>query len=128
MTNIQKSDIICKMTLKWQQISTQHAYGQRGKIRYMKKHAKDLKDWYIMQSKCSYRGPILEEPLDVMIDLHFYSNARRDWDNWHKLSMDALEWIVFKDDCQIQNALVRKREKCKYDPKIIITILKHWTL
>ena len=33
--------------------------------------------------------------LEVTICLYFKDNRRRDWDNWHKLSMDALQGIVF---------------------------------
>jgi len=127
-TNIPASSVICTLILKGQQVSTQHAYGQRGRIRYMKKEAKDLKDAYILQARCWYNWSILEEPLDAIIDLTFYSNARRDWDNWHKLSMDSLEWIVFKDDSQLINVLVRKQEKNKLNPNTTITILKYWTI
>lgn len=38
---------------------------------------------------------------------------KSDWDNFHKLSMDALTGIVWADDSQIVEANVRK----EYDPK-----------
>lgn len=108
-----------KITLKGKPVSTQHAYGQRGKIRYMKARARDLKEDYQWQAKQQWKGKPLTGDLAVDIKLFFDTNHRRDWDNWHKISMDSLEGIVFEDDSQIQKAIV---EKCKGEPRIEIII------
>ena len=111
------------ITLLWKPISTQNAYWQRGKIRYMKKNAKDTKASYIIQARSQYRWDILEWDLSISIKLYFPDRRRRDRDNRHKISMDALEGIVYKDDCQIQNADVYK-EFNKENPRIEIIIKK----
>lgn len=111
------------ITLRWRQKSTQHLYGQYGKIRYMKKAAKELKYKYIKQIKEQYSWWILEGDLSVEIHLYFPDKRKRDWDNYHKLSMDAMEDIVYKDDNQIQKALVIKTWD-NVHPRIEIKIQK----
>jgi Holliday junction resolvase RusA-like endonuclease len=108
-----------KIVLLWKPQSTQNSYGQRGKIRYMKKEAKEVKIYYIEQIQEQYKWPVIEWPVIVSIDLYRSNNLRRDRDNRHKISMDAMEWIVFKDDTQIQQAIVTKH---KWDERIELTI------
>lgn len=82
-------------------ISTQNAYWMRGKIKYLKKEARETKEDYIRQAKTQYNWLILENNMLVLIHLYFWDKRRRDWDNWHKISMDALQGIVYKDDTQL---------------------------
>lgn len=107
--------------LEGKPISTQHIYGQRGKIRYMKKEGKELKESYQWQVKSQWKKPMIEGDCEVEIDLYFGDRRRRDWDNWHKLTMDALEGIVIKDDSQIQRAIVNKKYD-KSNPRVEIKI------
>lgn len=109
------------IVLKGNPISTQHAYGQRGKIRYMKKVAKDLKRSYQFQAVEQWKEKPLEVKLEVAILLFFKDKRKRDWDNWHKLSMDALTGIVWEDDSQIQKAIVYKGID-KENPRIEIRV------
>ena len=90
-----------KITLYWKPISTQNAYWMRGKIKYLKKDARETKEDYIKQAKTQYNWPVMEDKMLVLIHLYFWDKRRRDWDNWHKISMDALEWVVYKDDTQL---------------------------
>lgn len=106
------------ITLKGNQISTQHAYGQRGKIRYMKKDAKSLKDSYILQAKMQYKGKPIKTSLSVYIRLFFNSNHVRDWDNWHKLSMDSLSNIIYDNDSQVKLATIQMMPIDKEAPRI----------
>lgn len=117
-------DDYCKITLNWKPISTQHIYWHVWKNRYMYKKAKDLKESYIEQVKQQYNWPVLECDVLVMVILYFWDRRSRDRDNYHKLSMDALEWIVYKDDSQIVEACVIK-EYDKKNPRIEITINPH---
>ena len=88
-------------------MSTQHAYGQRGKIRFMKKTAKDIKKSYSKQAKEQWESdPISIAKLAIEVSIFFGDKRIRDWDNWHKLSMDAMTGIVWEDDSLIRKATV----------------------
>ena len=89
-------------------ISTQHLYKNHGHIRFMTKEAKELKESYQWQAKTQWKKPIIKGDVRVEIKLFFKDKRRRDWDNWHKVSCDALTGIVWEDDCQIQEAKVTK--------------------
>ena len=94
-------------------MSSQNIYRSVGSRHYMIKKARDLKEDYQWQAKQQYKGKILTEELAVNIILYFKDNRVRDWDNWHKISMDALSGIVWQDDKQIIEAHVFK----EYDPE-----------
>lgn len=102
-----------KIVLKWNPMSTQNIYGQRGKIRYMKKDAKLLKESYIRQihKQRDNRGLITDE-VEIKIDIYFWDKRKRDRDNYHKIAIDSLDGIVLQDDVLIQKATV-----CKYYDK-----------
>ena len=106
------------ITLLWVPISTQNAYWQHGKIRYMKKEAKQTKDSYILQCKKQYKGKPIKSLLSIYIRLYFKDKRVRDWDNWHKISMDALTGIVYEDDSQIKLATIQIMERDKENPRI----------
>lgn len=108
-----------KINLLGKQISTQHAYWQFKNRRYMKAEAKLLKASYLLQAMSQYNGEIITWDLYAIIELHFKDKRRRDWDNRHKLSMDAMEWVIFKDDSQIKKVFVTK-ELDKENPRITI--------
>lgn len=91
----------------------------------MKKNARDTKNSYIKQVKEQWwDDPMLEWDLYIRIKLIFGDKRRRDRDNRHKVSMDAMEWIVFEDDSQIRCALVDKTYS-KWEWKIIIQIMEY---
>ena len=109
------------ITLLWNPKSTQNSYWMRGKIKYMKKEAKFLKKSYILQCKQQYNWKLIEKQVYTMIKIYFWDKRRRDWDNYHKLSMDSLEWTILKDDCQINMSIVSKKYD-KNNPRIEICI------
>lgn len=113
--------------LKWKPISTQNAYAQHWKIRFMKKEAKDMKNSYILQTRLQYKWKPLLYPLEIEIKLFFWDKRIRDWDNWHKISMDSLTWIIFDDDSQIKKATVEIMEIDKLNPRIELIINTLWT-
>lgn len=110
------------ITLTGNPISTQHAYGQHGKIRYMKKDAKDLKEQYQWEAKSQWKKKPLTEEIAVLIRLFFKDHRLRDFDNWHKISLDALTGIVWDDDSQIKKATIEMHHD-KQKPRIEIEIL-----
>jgi len=97
------------LILRWSPLSTQHIYWQRWRIRYMKAEAKKLKTFYIWEIKKYYHWKnTIETPVAIDIKIYFWDRRRRDWDNYHKITMDALEWIIIEDDSLICDARVRK--------------------
>lgn len=87
----------------------------------MTPEARSLKESYQWQAKAQWRSEPLSKRLKVSITLFFKDKRRRDWDNWHKLSMDALSGIVWVDDEQIDEAIVRKAID-KAQPRIEISV------
>lgn len=92
--------------------------------RYLSSEGKALKEDYQWQVKQQYKDKPLTGNLTVGI-YTFHDNKRKnDWDNFHKLSMDALTGIVYEDDSQIQQARVVKFYDKNY-PRIEINITQH---
>ena len=117
---------IIKITLTGAPQSTNHIYksvcrGNRPCV-YMTNEGKALKEKYQWETRAQYRGELIaNEPLEIWVTLYFANNLRRDWDNWHKISMDALTGIVWKDDSQIVMATITKKID-KKNPRIEIFI------
>ncbi len=113
------------ITLKGNPRSTQTLYKMcsRGKFvtMYMSKLGKDLKKSYQEQAWEQWLSDPLDCDLEIFIKLYFGTKRKADWDNFHKLSMDALTGIVWEDDSQIQEAHVKKLY-CKENPRIEIKI------
>lgn len=84
----------------------------------MTQDAKTLKNSYILQGKMQYKGQPIKTLLSVYIRLYFKDKRVRDWDNWHKLSMDSLTGIVYEDDSQIKLATIQIMPIDKENPRI----------
>ena len=110
-----------KIILTGNPISTSHIYLSQGKRRFMTKKAKDRKKQYQLEAKSQWKKNPLTTDTFIDIILYFGDKRKRDWDNFHKLSMDSLEGIVLQDDAQIQEATVHK-EYDKENPRIEIFI------
>lgn len=110
-----------KILLKGSPLSTQHIYGMRGRIKFMTKEGKKQKESYISQAKEQWQWEPIEGDVKLQINIFFGDNRKRDWDNYHKLSMDALSGIVYQDDSQIVEALVKKYVD-KENPRIEIML------
>lgn len=117
-----------KIILRGQPKSTQHCYAYtcRGRFAclYMNGKCKALKEDYITQARQQCVGDPITDDVKVVVHLYFGTKRQVDWDNFHKLSMDALEGIVFENDSQIQEAHVFKHYD-KEDPRIEITVDSH---
>lgn len=84
----------------------------------MKKDAKSLKDSYILQAKMQYKGKPIKTSLSVYIRLFFNSNHVRDIDNYNKLVLDSLSWIIYDDDSQIKLLTIHILPADKINPRI----------
>jgi Holliday junction resolvase RusA-like endonuclease len=90
---------------------------------YLISDGEKLKSDYAKQARLQWgREPIKEH--GIMLDITVYVGDRRksDWDNFHKLSMDALTGVVWEDDSLISDANVHKRYD-KENPRIEVQIL-----
>ncbi len=115
-----------KITLKGKPRSTNGLYKTmcRGNFpsRYLTNEGRALKEDYQWQAKKQMKGQkLLDGDLVVWIDTYHDTHRKNDWDNFHKLSMDSLTGIVYRDDSQIVRAVVNKRYD-KSNPRIEISI------
>jgi len=110
------------LTLKGNPISTNNCYYHAGKgLSFITPKAKLLKEAYQWYAKQQFKQKLLTGDLEITIRLYFGTKRKYDWDNFHKLSMDALTGIVWQDDSQIQRATVEKFYD-KENPRIEIEI------
>ncbi len=113
------------ITLKGEPLSTQsiYKYACRGRhpAMYMTAAGKNLKESYTLQAMSQWKKKILTGPVEIEVTVYHGTHRVSDWDNFHKLSMDALTGIVWEDDSQIMDAHVHKRY-CKEDPRIEIEL------
>src|ERR1043166_5857319 len=72
------------------------------------KEGRALKEQYQLEARVQWRQKPLEGDVELSIALFFGTKRKGDWDNYHKLSCDALSGIVYHDDSQITRALVTK--------------------
>lgn len=97
-----------RLKLKGTPPSTQSIYRHRGHIVYMTKEGKEVKEGYQWEIKSQYKGKPLLQPISVVLELYFKDKARRDVDNFNKLVLDAGSGILWQDDSQIQELIIRK--------------------
>lgn len=113
-----------KLTLKGNPRSTGAIYRYHSRGGYITKLGRQLKNSYIAQLTLQHEGEPISEAVEAHITLYFGDKRKRDWDNFHKLSMDALEGIVLVNDNQIQVAHVFK-DYDKENPRIEIEISEY---
>ena len=111
-----------KIILTGAPISTNSCYRHSRNITYLTPKARKLRKDYTTQAQQQWKKPPLKTELFIDIILYFGDKRKRDWDNYHKLSMDSLEGVVFENDCQIKEATVHK-EYDKENPRIEIIII-----
>ena len=92
---------------------------------FMSVNGRKLKQSYVsqLQQQRSNRKQI-ETPVAIVVDIYYKTRAVFDWDNVHKLSMDACNWIVWNDDKQIMKATVEKKYD-KANPRLEIYIYEY---
>ena len=89
---------------------------------YMSAKGKALKTDYQWQAKSQFMGKKpLSKDIAIKIKIFFGTKRKSDWDNFHKLSMDALTGIVWEDDSQIRRATV-ELDYDKLTPRIELDI------
>lgn len=114
------------ITLLGEPKSTSHIYHYHCKFGrpsgYMTADGKAIKESYQLQAKSQWRREPIATSLKIAVTLFFGTKRKVDWDNYHKLTMDALTGIVWEDDSLIDTALVEK-DYDKEHPRIEITIL-----
>lgn len=90
---------------------------------YMTHEGKALKQEFKEAAEKQWKGDALAAD-DIQIEVNFYfkDKRRRDWDNYHKILMDALTGIVWLDDSQIFRATVTKYVD-KDDPRTEIYVI-----
>ena len=113
------------ITLYGEPKSTSHIYkiGCRGGFAkmYLSQEGKNIRQAYEWQASQQWKRKPLTKNLQIAIKLYFGTKRKSDWDNFHKLSMDALTGVVWLDDSQIVEADVCKfYDKAK--PRIEIHI------
>lgn len=100
--------LIGKVVLRGNPVSTSHIYYRRkGRGMFMSEEAKKLKEDYAWQAKKQWKQEAIFEPISVSIKLFFGDARKRDWDNFHKLTMDGLQGIVYNDDNLIKEATIK---------------------
>lgn len=92
-------------------------------MRFMSNKARELKKTYTEQANNQWNSDPLDCELKTTITLYFGDKRKRDWDNYHKLSMDSLSGVVFVDDSQIRQAEVFLRYD-RENPRTEIDIFK----
>lgn len=110
--------------LQWSPLSTQHIYWFFRNSFYMKKEWKETKKRYIQELSEQYKNWVIEGDLELYIWLYFWDKRRRDLDNYNKIILDSMNWIVYEDDCQIKKLTLEKFYD-KENPRVEIIIDKY---
>lgn len=95
-------------------------YGQRGKIRFMYKVAKDWKRDAGLIAKSE--GVKYTEEDVIVGEIHFYLKFDRDIQGSLKILFDSLEGIYYKNDKQVKQFGAVFKHKDKDNPRIELFI------
>lgn len=88
----------------------------------MTPEGKALKEKYCWEAKSQWKGRPLSGDVAVHITFFFATKRRRDLDNQNKLVLDSLTSIVYSDDCQIQELMLRRQYDAQR-PRIEINVV-----
>ncbi len=117
-----------KITLLWEPKSTQHIYKITCRWKfasmYMSKEWKAIKESYSLQAR-TQKTELYGAWISVEVYLYFWTKRRSDIDNFHKLWLDALSWVIYEDDKQIQEMYVKKCYD-KENPRIELIFKELW--
>lgn len=95
--------------------------GKFGNI-YMSKRGKEILAGYKEEIAEQYNGDVLEEKIVMDIKFFFGDKRIRDIDNHHKLALDSMSGLIYKDDVQIVK-LIAEKFYDKENPRIEIEII-----
>ena len=107
--------------LEWQVLSNQSIYLQRGKMRFIKKEAKELKAKWVEEVKKQWKWEPVDYELWIGITYYHWDRRIRDIDNYWKIVLDCMTGIVYKDDSQIQYMYLGKKYD-KENPRVEIIV------
>lgn len=99
--------------------STQHIYApsKHGRLYFKDGY---LKLWWRNEIKRQWKEKIITTPLSVIIEFTFPDKRKRDLDNFNKIILDVCSGIVWVDDSQIEELILRKTVGKKPQTTIII--------
>ena len=83
---------------------------------------KTAKEAYQYELKSQWKREPLTGDIIINVVMYFSDHRKRDWDNYHKLTMDACNGIVWEDDSQIVEAHVFKEHDAD-NPRTEIYVL-----
>lgn len=112
-----------RIILLWNPYSTNNIYARNGKHWFIKKKPREQKESYILQAR-TQKTEFYEDKVQVYIELYFWDKRKRDADNYSKLILDALTWIIWKDDKQIYK-LTTEKFYDKENPRAEINIWEY---
>ena len=115
-----KIKVIIKFPGLFTSINLQHSRGKYGNV-FLTDEARAYKEMVGWEARQAYKGKLIEGDVIVTAWYYFSNKRRKDALN-DKLTWDALEGIIYKDDKQISDAHIHRR----YDTdnprtKIVIT-------
>lgn len=111
-----------RIKLKGTPPSTQHIYFHKGRMVFMSKIGVACKQAYQWEMKAQYKGKPLLDPISVVLELYFKDERKRDVDNFNKLILDAGSGLLWKDDTQIEELIIRKFVD-KKNPRVELTVI-----
>lgn len=88
----------------------------------MSEEGKTTKEAYQWEIKSQYHDKPVKDFISVVIELYFATDRKRDVDNFNKLILDAASGLLYEDDSQIQELIVRKFVDAK-NPRVQLFIL-----
>lgn len=98
-----------KITIPGKPISVNAMY--RGR-RFLTDEGKSIKESNCWEIKRQWKGKPMQGPVEVIIELFFSTNQRRDIDGPIKNLLDCMTGIVYEDDSQIMKiSVIRKKAK-----------------
>lgn len=106
------------LILEGKPVSVNQLYSGR---RFLTERGRVTKQDYYIQAKKQYQGKWLEGDLKVSMTVYFRSKASSDIDNVCKATLDSLSKILWKDDRQIVELHLYKRQD-KLRPRIEIAV------
>jgi len=112
------------MVIREKPISVNHMYGSRGNRRFLYAAGKKYKDKIREEASQHITGGPTPGRVTMEIVYYFGDNRRRDVTNYEKPLLDSLSGLVYVDDCQISDIVLRKRMD-KDDPR---TVIKLWRI
>lgn len=109
-----------KITLLWNPYSTNNIYSRNWSKGFIKPKPKQQKDYYILQAKQQIKQKLKWE-IKLEVKIYFWDRRKRDIDNYNKLWMDALSWVLYEDDKQVTDLRLIK-DYDKDNPRIVINV------